>query len=109
MAYRFARPCWQWFWERCEMAEREPREEMKVTGIRNGTVIDHIISDYRVTEKSMVQLPETIERIVKCYNPRCVTNQQPMETCFEVIDESPPALRCRYCERVMKGRDILLK
>ena len=69
----------------------------------------NIVSDYRVTEKSKVHLPETIERIVRCFNPRCVTNQQPMETNFQVINTQPAALRCTYCERVMRGKDILLK
>jgi len=60
-------------------------------------------------EKFKVKLPEHIERIVKCINPRCVTNQQPVTTRFEVIPTSPPALRCLYCERVMAGDDIILK
>lgn len=69
----------------------------------------NIISDYRVTEKFKVELPEKIERIVKCFNPRCISNEQPMDSCFEVIHTTPPALRCSYCERVMRGKDILLK
>lgn len=155
------------------MAENEAIEEMKVTGIQHGTVIDHIdseatfevasllevaeednmvlvgmnlesdhlghkglikienrkltpdevnkialiapqatlniITDYRVTEKFKVELPDKIKRIVKCFNPRCVTNQQNMDTSFDVLRTNPPGLKCSYCERVMRGKDILLK
>ena len=69
----------------------------------------NIISDFKVVEKSRVQLPDMIERVVKCFNPRCVTNHQGVTTRFDVIESHPPALRCRYCERVMRGKDILLK
>lgn len=155
------------------MTESETMEEMKVTGIQHGTVIDHIdseatfkvanllevadegnmvlvgmnlesdhlgskglikiedrkltpdevnkialiapqatlniITNYRVSEKFKVELPDTIERIVRCFNPRCVTNQQEMDTTFDVLHTDPPGLRCIYCERVMRGKEILLK
>lgn len=69
----------------------------------------NIINDFRVVEKTQVELPKYIERIVKCFNPRCITNQQPLVTKFEVIKTSPPHLRCLYCERVMSGDEIILK
>ena len=69
----------------------------------------NIISDFKAVEKTQVKLPERIERIVKCFNPHCVTNQQPLMTKFEVLRPSPPALRCLYCERVMSGDEIILK
>lgn len=69
----------------------------------------NIVSNFEVVEKSKVHLPDRIERVVKCFNPRCITNQQDVDTRFEVIDGSPPALRCEFCERVMKGKEILLK
>ena len=69
----------------------------------------NIISDFKVVEKFKVELPEQIRRVVKCFNPRCITNQQEIETRFEVVEERPPALRCHYCERVMRGQDIILK
>ena len=69
----------------------------------------NIISDFEVVEKVMVELPDRIERIVKCFNPRCVSNQQAVESKFEVIRTSPPSLRCLYCERVMHAKEIILK
>lgn len=69
----------------------------------------NIIKDYRVTEKRRVELPQVVEGFVRCINPSCVTNQQPVRSCFDVIESAPPALRCVYCERVMSGRDIILK
>lgn len=69
----------------------------------------NIISEYEVVDKWPVELPQNIDAIVKCFNPRCITNQQPVTTHFDVLETSPPTLRCHFCERVMKGDDIILR
>ncbi|MCD6415870.1 MAG: aspartate carbamoyltransferase regulatory subunit [Planctomycetes bacterium] len=69
----------------------------------------NIIKGYRVVEKRKVQLPEQVEGIVRCINPNCVTNKQSVTTRFDVLESSPPSLRCVYCERTVSGADIILK
>ncbi|MFP4026984.1 MAG: aspartate carbamoyltransferase regulatory subunit [Candidatus Brocadiia bacterium] len=91
-----------------ENRELTPDEVNKIAvAAPNATL--NIISNFEVVEKSKVHLPDKIERVVKCQNPRCITNQEGVMTRFEVIEETPPALRCTYCERVMRGSNILLK
>ncbi len=91
-----------------ENRELTPDEVNKIALIAPEATLN-IISNFQVVDKARVELPESIERIVKCFNPRCITNNQPIVTKFEVIESSPPALRCLYCERVMRGEDIILK
>ena len=91
-----------------EDRELTPDEVNKIALIAPRATLN-IISDFKVVGKSMVQLPDRIERIVKCFNPHCVTNEQNVVTRFDVVQVSPPALRCLYCERVMTGEDIVLK
>ena len=67
------------------------------------TAVVNIIEDYKVVEKRQVQLPQTIKGIVHCSNPKCITNNEPMETCFEVVSTNPTRLRCRYCNRTIGG------
>ena len=62
-----------------------------------------IIAPTAVVEKRQVQLPQTIKGIVHCSNPKCITNNEPMETCFEVVSTNPTRLRCRYCNRTIGG------
>jgi len=69
----------------------------------------NIIKNFEVVEKTSVELPDTISRVVKCYNPKCVTNNQPIDTVFEIAGSRPPSLRCNYCERVMRGHEVILK
>ena len=60
----------------------------------------NIIKDYKVTEKKQVVVPDTVEGFAKCANPKCITNNQPVSTKFEVLKEGEIALKCRYCEKV---------
>ena len=59
-------------------------------------VILNIIRDYEVVEKKTVETPEVIRGIVKCNNPKCITNNEPMATLFHVADG---ILTCHYCEK----------
>jgi len=61
----------------------------------------NIIHDFEVVEKHVLTIPSTIKGIVKCMNPMCITNHQPIETIFTTILESPQVkLLCHYCEKV---------
>ena len=68
-----------------------------------------IIRDYEVAEKKCVTLPDEILGIVKCANPKCITNNEPMPTRFDVIDKEKGTIRCHYCERKINKEDIIVK
>ena len=59
----------------------------------------NIIHDYEVSEKKMVETPDEIRGIVKCNNPVCITNNEPMETVFNVVDKEHGIIKCRYCDK----------
>jgi aspartate carbamoyltransferase regulatory subunit len=91
-----------------EGRELTPQEVNKIALIAPQATLS-IICDYQVTEKRSVELPAQVEGIVRCFNPSCVTNQQWVNSCFDVMDTDPVSLRCVYCERVMTGSDIILR
>lgn len=72
-------------------------------------VVLSIIRDYEVVEKKYVSLPEELVDIVKCNNPKCVTNNEPMSSRFNVIDKERGTIKCRYCERKINKEDIIIK
>lgn len=59
-----------------------------------------VIKEYEVVEKRDVTIPDTIVGIVKCFNPKCVTNNEVITTHFGVINKKDVALRCHYCEKI---------
>lgn len=68
----------------------------------------NIIKDYEVIEKKRVTLPNIITGIVRCNNPKCITNNEPMKTRFDVIDKDCVTLQCHYCEIRINKEDIIL-
>lgn len=66
------------------------------------------IKDFEVVNKHKVYLPDHFDAIIKCNNPKCITNHERLATYFNVVDVSPLTVRCRYCERAMTGSDITI-
>jgi len=68
----------------------------------------NVIKNFKVVDKMSIKIPETIEGILKCPNPKCVSNaDEPLKTKFMVEKEEPVSLRCFYCERLMDLKDII--
>ncbi|KAA6349153.1 Aspartate carbamoyltransferase regulatory chain [termite gut metagenome] len=61
-----------------------------------------VIRNYRVAEKKEVKMPDILKGIVKCVNPQCITNNEPMTTYFQVTDKNNGVIKCRYCEKEHK-------
>ena len=68
----------------------------------------NIIRNYEVVEKRELTLPDELIGIVKCANPQCITNNEPMPTRFHVIDKDKCIIRCHYCEKDQERKDITL-
>lgn len=67
----------------------------------------NIIRDYEVVEKRRVELPDQIRGIVRCTNPKCITNNEPMETTFDVESRRPVVIRCHYCNHTSDGHTVI--
>lgn len=65
----------------------------------------NIIRDFEVVEKHQVSLPDTIVGIVRCNNPKCITNNEPMKTRFEVIGRDDVTIRCHYCGHGVNNKE----
>lgn len=62
-------------------------------------VVLNVIRDYEVVEKKKVVTPDTLKGIVRCNNPKCITNNEPMNTIFHVIDKNSGIIKCHYCDK----------
>jgi aspartate carbamoyltransferase regulatory subunit len=68
----------------------------------------NIIDDYAVVEKLEVKLPHSIEGIVKCVNPCCISNsEEPVSSKFCINMEEPLLLKCHYCGVTLEQADVL--
>jgi len=60
----------------------------------------NIIKDYAVVDKMLVDVPDEISGIVKCMNPKCITNFEKVTPRFKISDKKSVSLKCHYCEKI---------
>jgi len=66
----------------------------------------NIIKEYDVVEKRVVEIPDEIIGLVKCVNPKCITNNEKVHTRFDVVSKSEVKLKCHYCEKITDQDNI---
>lgn len=81
-----------------EDRELDANEVNKISLIAPAATIN-IVREFEVVQKHRVELPEKVSGLVKCPNPNCVTNHEPVMTQFLVTVREPLRLRCGYCDR----------
>ena len=74
-------------------------EEISRLSVVAQNVVLNIIHDYEVVEKKTVKTPDELRGIVKCNNPKCITNNEPMQTLFHTVDKVLGIVRCHYCDK----------
>ncbi len=74
-------------------------EEVNRLSVVAPKIVLNVIRDYEVVEKKTVETPDELRGIVKCNNPKCITNNEPMATVFNVVDKERGVLKCRYCDK----------
>ena len=83
-------------------------EEISRLSVVAPNVVLNVIKDYEVVEKKTVTTPDELRGIVKCNNPKCITNNEPMQTVFNVVDKVHGILKCHYCDKEQQIEDVAL-
>ena len=58
--------------------------------------------------KRMVVMPEKLVGIVRCPNPKCITNNEPMQTRFSTTSPGSSIIRCSYCNKDVDLKDVCI-
>ncbi len=90
-----------------ENRELDPEELNQIALIAPKATIN-IIRDFKPIKKDKIVLPKKITSIIRCTNPKCITNyeNEPITPIFNVVEKYPPVVRCHYCEKLIKTEDI---
>ena len=86
----------------------EQKEVNKIAILAPNAKIN-IIRDYEVIDKKTLELPCEITGVIKCMNPQCITNNEPMASHFYTIDKERALFKCHYCERITRGEDLSIE
>ena len=83
-------------------------EEISRLSVVAPNVVLNVIRNYDVVEKKEVTTPDELHGIVRCSNPKCITNNEPMSTFFHVVDKEAGTLKCHYCEKEQNKSKVKL-
>ncbi len=78
---------------------------LDVLGFIDPGITVNIIKDEKLVDKRHLALPERIENVCKCKNPRCITStEQELPHIFTLTDKENKVYRCVYCESKLKNK-----
>ena len=83
-------------------------EEISRLSVVAPNVVLNVIKNYEVVEKKTVETPDELRGIVRCNNPKCITNNEPMQTIFHVTDKEQGIIRCHYCDKEQNISEVKL-
>ncbi len=73
--------------------------DLKVLGFIDPNITINVIDHGEIINKINLELPEEIDNIAKCKNPRCITSvEQGIVHKFKLTDKSKIVYRCVYCD-----------
>ncbi|MDF1572600.1 MAG: aspartate carbamoyltransferase regulatory subunit [Bacteroidales bacterium] len=81
-------------------------EEINKIALIAPTAKLNIIREFEVVEKVKVEIPDRVEGIIKCVNPKCITNHEVVFTKFTVVSKEPIKLKCHYCEKITSRQNL---
>lgn len=74
----------------------------------HATIIE--IKNYDIIKKYNVEMPDSVDDMVKCINPKCVTNNEDVATKFTITQkDNEMRLLCHYCEKFTAEGNIEFK
>lgn len=74
-------------------------EEINQLSVIAPKIVLNVIKNYEVVDKRTIDTPDELHGIVKCNNPKCITNNEPMATVFHTVDAALGIIRCHYCDK----------
>ena len=83
------------------------KEEINKIAIAAPSATLIVIRDFEIIEKKAVEVPEVVDKFIKCINPYCVTNHENIPTRFAVIDKDAIKLQCHYCEKTTSKENFI--
>lgn len=77
---------------------------LDVIGFIDPEITVNTIKDGKLISKRHMELPERLENVCKCKNPRCITStEQELSHIFRLTDRENKVYRCLYCDSKLKS------
>lgn len=77
--------------------------DYSVLGFIDPNITVSIIEDEHVVRKISLNLPEKVENVIKCRNPRCITSSEAINHVFHLVDKKRAEYACIYCDELYRA------
>jgi len=78
-----------------------------VLGLIDPNITVSIIENELVTKKIKLQLPQKVENVLICKNPRCISSTEKYLThVFHLENSEQRTYRCEYCDEIISAGDF---
>jgi aspartate carbamoyltransferase regulatory subunit len=72
-----------------------------ILGLIDPHITVNVIENEKVTEKIKLKLPERVENVLICKNPRCITSSESyISHVFHLENSDLRTYRCEYCDEI---------
>ena len=81
--------------------------DYSVLGFIDPNITVNVIKDNKIVRKIAMNLPDKVEGVIKCKNPRCITmTEHYIKQEFNVVNKEEKVYRCIYCDALYKAGAI---
>ena len=78
-----------------------------ILGLIDPNITVNVIEDKNVSKKIKLQLPEKVENVLICKNPRCITSTEKyIPHIFNLENSEAQTYRCEYCDDIRSAGDF---
>jgi aspartate carbamoyltransferase regulatory subunit len=78
--------------------------DYSILGFIDPNITVNVISEERICRKICLTLPERVENVIRCRNPRCITSTESyVPHVFLLSDKKRAEYHCEYCDEVYRA------
>lgn len=80
--------------------------DLSILGLLDDSLTVNIIEDEKIKEKVTIRLPEIVEDILRCSNPRCITSdERNIVHKFSLVNREKKLYKCDFCDHLYHLED----
>ncbi len=75
--------------------------DYSVLGFIDPNITVNVVQNEEIVKKIDLVLPEKVENVIRCKNPRCITTSEPyLSQVFRLVNRERSEYRCEYCDEL---------
>lgn len=75
--------------------------DLAMLGFIDSNITVNVIENEEISEKINLSLPDRVEGIIECKNPRCITSEErDIVHKFVLLDKEKEIYKCEYCDHI---------